>query len=148
MALRQESDSLGTLQQDLLQIAIDRFGQEEWDKVISADEISKQKVDTYIKEQVIAIKAFLQRQRLTITDLEAFGIIEAGKIQMVGQSAPTGPGPAIFAPTVRNTPGDLRNADRIKFRVQVSNRANKLNISEVGKQVKNTIVQFLNRLVD
>ena len=63
MALRQESDSLGTLQQDLLQIAIDRFGQEEWDKVISADEISKQKVDTYIKEQVIAIKAFLQRQR-------------------------------------------------------------------------------------
>ena len=67
---------------------------------------------------------------------------------MVGQSAPTGPGPAIFAPTVRNTPGDLRNADRIKFRVQVSNRSNKLNISEVGKQVKNTIVQFLNRLVD
>ena len=36
------------VQQDLLQIAIDRFGQEEWDKVISADEISKQKVDTYI----------------------------------------------------------------------------------------------------
>ena len=49
MALNRIQDSLGGLEEDLLQIAIDRFGQEEWDNVISRDEISKQKVESYVK---------------------------------------------------------------------------------------------------
>ena len=68
LRLRQPSDSSGDLRQDLKQIAIDRIGQDEYDNL---DTISKQKIDEFTKEQTIATQAFLQRQELNITDMEA-----------------------------------------------------------------------------
>ena len=68
MALRQPRDSSGDLRQDLKQIAIDRIGQDEYDNL---DTISKQKIDEFTNEQAIATQAFLQRQELNITDMEA-----------------------------------------------------------------------------
>ena len=73
MALRQPKDSSGDLRQDLKQIAIDRIGQSEYDAM---DAISKQKISEFTNEQAIAIQAFLQRQELNITDMEAYGVIE------------------------------------------------------------------------
>ena len=148
MALRlsQPSDSSGNLRDDLLQIAIDRLGQEEWDNVISKDKISKQKVEDYVKEQTIAIQAFLQRQELNITDMEAYGVIEPGKISIAGGNvtggAVAGPGaPVVGAAILPTTPA--KNSNRIKFRVQISDTSNKLDIPEVRRMVKRTLVKFL-----
>jgi len=148
MALRlnQPSDSSGNLQTDLLQIAIDRLGQKEWDTVISKDKISKQKVEHYVKEQTFAIQAFLQRQELNITDMEAYGVIEPGKISIAGGNITggvvAGPGsPVIGAAILPTTPA--KNSNRIKFRVQISDRSNKVGIPEVGRMVKRTLVRFV-----
>ena len=145
MALRlsQPSDSSGNLRDDLLQIAIDRLGQEEWDNLISTDKISKQKVENYVEEQTIAIQAFLQRQELNITDMEAVGVIEPGEIltepaTVTGGTAPGG-GPLLPGTTAAST----QNSNRIKFRVQISDRSNKVGIPEVGRMVKRTLVKFI-----
>ena len=79
MALRQPRDSSGDLRQDLKQIAIDRIGQDEYDNL---DTISKQKIDEFTNEQAIATQAFLQRQELNITDMEAYGQILPGQIKV------------------------------------------------------------------
>ena len=81
MALRRIQDSSENLKDDLKQIAIDRIGQEEYDNL---DNISKQKIDSYVSEQMIALQAFLTRQTFTITDMEAFGEIRKGKIGIDG----------------------------------------------------------------
>ena len=143
MALRQVKDSSGDLRQDLKQIAIDRIGQEEYDNL---DTISKQKISQFTNEQSIAIQAFLQRQELNITDMEAFGVIEPGKISIVGGNITggvvAGPGaPVVGASIVPATPA--KNSNRIKFRVQISDTSNKVGIPEVGRMVKRTLVRFV-----
>ena len=140
MALRQPKDSSGDLRQDLKQIAIDRIGQSEYDAM---DAISKQKISEFTNEQAIAIQAFLQRQELNITDMEAYGVIEPGKIRtlpsiVTGGTAPGG-GPLLPGTTAAST----QNSNRIKFRVQISDTSNKVGIPEVGKMVKRTLVRFV-----
>ena len=127
MALDRIKDSLGDLKEDLLQIAIDRFGQEEWDNVISQDKISKQKVESYVKEQMIAIQAFLTRQTFTITEMEAFGEIRKGTIDIEGGGvsgpvSPTGgllPG-AKLGPSLLGLFAYADNRKDIEISVQIS----------------------------
>ena len=140
MALRQPRDSSGDLRDDLKQIAIDRIGQSEYDAM---DNISKQKIDEFTNEQAVAIQAFLQRQELNITDMEAYGVIEPGKIRtlpatVTGATAPGG-GPLLPGALASST----RNSNRIKFRVQISDTSNKVGIPEVARQVKRTLVRFV-----
>ena len=140
MALKQTSDSSGDLREDLKQIAIDRIGQDEYDVM---DNISKQKISEFTNEQAIAIQAFLQRQELNITDMEAYGVIEPGKIQtlpatVTGGTAPGG-GPLLPGTLAAST----KNSNRIKFRVQISDTSNKVGIPEVGRMVKRTLVRFV-----
>ena len=140
LRLRQASDSSGDLRQDLKQIAIDRIGQDEYDNL---DTISKQKISEFTNEQAIATQAFLQRQELNITDMEAYGVIEPGKIRtlpsiVTGGTAPGG-GPLLPGTTAAST----QNSNRIKFRVQISDRSNKVGIPEVGRMVKRTLVKFI-----
>ena len=140
LRLRQPSDSSGDLRQDLKQIAIDRIGQDEYDNL---DTISKQKISEFTNEQAIATQAFLQRQELNITDMEAYGVIEPGKIRtlpsiVTGGTAPGG-GPLLPGTTAAST----QNSNRIKFRVQISDRSNKVGIPEVGRMVKRTLVKFI-----
>ena len=141
MALRQPKDSSGDLRQDLKQIAIDRIGQSEYDAM---DAISKQKISEFTNEQAIAIQAFLQRQELNITDMEAYGVIEPGKISIVGGNVTggtvAGPGAPVVGATIASA---AKNSNRIKFRVQISDTSNKVGIPEVGKMVKRTLVRFV-----
>jgi len=136
LRLRQPSDSSGDLRQDLKQIAIDRIGQDEYDNL---DTISKQKIDEFTNEQAIATQAFLQRQELNITDMEAYGQILPGQIKVLGGlTAPSGPPGvpvALVNPATNTTP--------IKFRVQISDRSNKVGLPEVGRMVKRTLVRFV-----
>ena len=142
MALRLKSpkNSSGDLADDLRQIAIDRIGQEEYDNL---DIISKQKIDEFTFEQTIATQAFLQRQELNITDMEAFGVIEPGKIQtlpsIVTGGTAVGGGPLLPGTSAAPT----QNSNRIKFRVQISDTSNKVGIPEVGRMVKRTLVRFV-----
>ena len=140
LRLRQPKDSSGDLREDLKQIAIDRIGQDEYDVM---DNISKQKISEFTNEQAIAIQAFLQRQELNITDMEAYGVIEPGKIRtlpttVTGGTAPGG-GPLLPGTLAAST----KNSNRIKFRVQISDRSNKVGIPEVGRMVKRTLVRFV-----
>ena len=144
MALRRPSDSSGDLRDDLRQIAIDRIGQSEYDAM---DNISKQKIREFTNEQAIAIQAFLQRQELNITDMEAFGVIEPGEINVaggnVGGGAVAGPGaPVIGASILPVAPA--KNSNRIKFKVQISDTKNSMApLPEVGRMVKRTLVRFV-----
>ncbi len=140
LRLRQPGDSAGDLVDDLKQIAIDRIGQDQYDKL---DPTSINKIDEYTYEQAVAIQAFLQRQELNITDMEAFGVIEPGKIRtlpttVTGGTAPGG-GPLLPGTMAAST----KNSNRIKFRVQISDTKNSMNIKEVKDQVKRTLVKFV-----
>ena len=143
MALKRIEDSSGDLRDDLKQIAIDRIGQAEYDAM---DNISKQKMNEFTQEQAIAMQAFLSRQEMNITDMEAYGVIEPGKISIAGGNvtggAVAGPGaPVVGAAILPTTPA--KNSNRIKFRVQISDTSNKLDIPEVRRMVKRTLVKFL-----
>ena len=140
MALRRPSDSSGDLRDDLRQIAIDRIGQSEYDAM---DNISKQKIREFTNEQAVAIQAFLQRQELNITDMEAFGIIEPSAIKVNPTLVNGGIVSTLGGPIVNAVTSATQNSNRIKFRVQISNQSNKLGIPEVGRQVKRTLVKFL-----
>tara|TARA_B100000287_G_C20478182_1_gene720073 strand:+ start:36 stop:500 length:465 start_codon:yes stop_codon:yes gene_type:complete len=125
MALRRIQDSLGSLKEDLLQIAIDRFGQEEWDNVISKDEISKQKVESYVNEQMIAMQAFLHRQRFSISDMKAFGEISPRDIRVAGGgvtgNTAVGGGPILPGATLgRGITGFASNNNDVEISVQIS----------------------------
>jgi len=140
MALRRPKDSSGDLRDDLRQIAIDRIGQSEYDAM---DNISKQKIREFTNEQAVAIQAFLQRQELNITDMEAFGIIEPSAIKVNPTFVNGGVVSTLGGPIVNAVTSATQNSNRIKFRVQISNQSNKLGIPEVGRQVKRTLVKFL-----
>ena len=107
------------------------------------DNISKQKIREFTNEQAIAIQAFLQRQELNITDMEAFGIIEPSAIKVNPTFVNGGVVSTLGGPIVYAITSETQNSNRIKFRVQISNQSNKLGIPEVGRQVKRTLVKFL-----
>ena len=107
------------------------------------DNISKQKIREFTNEQAVAIQAFLQRQELNITDMEAFGIIEPSAIKVNPTFVNGGVVSTLGGPIVNAVTSETQNSNRIKFRVQISNQSNKLGIPEVGRQVKRTLVKFL-----
>jgi hypothetical protein len=141
LRLRQPGDSAGDLVDDLKQIAIDRIGQDQYDKL---DPTSINKIDEYTYEQAVAIQAFLQRQELNITDMEAYGVIEKDQILVdggvVAGGAVAGPGSPVVGASIK---GPATNRNRIKFRVQISDTKNSMNIKEVKDQVKRTLVKFV-----
>lgn len=127
--------SKGELQVDLKQIAIDRIGQEKYDAL---DETSIRKIDNYTLEQTEAIQAFLERQELNITDMEAVGMIQTGQIQVQGGvSSPA----AIGGPVSLVSPAS--NLAPIPIRVQISQTSNKVGLPEVFNNVKKTAIKFL-----
>ena len=127
--------SKGELQVDLKQIAIDRIGLEKYDAL---DETSIRKIDNYTLEQTEAIQAFLERQELNITDMEAVGMIQTGQIQVQGGvSSPA----AIGGPVSLVSPAS--NLAPIPIRVQISQTSNKVGLPEVFNNVKKTAIKFL-----
>ena len=149
MALRRIQDSLGSLKEDLLQIAIDRFGQEEWDNVISKDEISKQKVESYVNEQMIAMQAFLHRQRFSISDMKAFGEISPRDIRVAGGGV-TGNtaagGPILPGATLVKGPlGFASNNNDVEISVQISEEDPGYG-PKVKRQVKRSVVRLFENI--
>ena len=127
--------SKGKLQEDFKQTAIDRIGQSEYNAL---DDTSKKKIDDYTTEQAEALRAFLKRQELNITDMEAVGIIRPGSIQVTGGlSTPSAPGApvSLINPAINVAP--------IKLLVQISQTSNKVGLPEVLNNVKKSAIKFL-----
>ena len=127
--------SKGKLQDDFKQTAIDRIGQSEYNAL---DDTSKKKIDDYTTEQAEALRAFLKRQELNITDMEAVGIIRPGSIQVTGGlSTPSAPGApvSLINPAINVAP--------IKLLVQISQTSNKVGLPEVLNNVKKSAIKFL-----
>ena len=150
MALRRIQDSSENLKDDLKQIAIDRIGQEEYDNL---DNISKQKIESYVSEQLIALQAFLTRQTFTITDMEAFGEIRKGKIDIDGGGLSgkvvTAGGPMPILPgskLVRGVNGFFAdNRKNVEISVQISDEDPGYG-PKVKRQVKKSAVKLLENL--
>ena len=147
MALRKIQDSSENLKDDLKQIAIDRIGQEEYDNL---DNISKQKIESYVSEQMIAMQAFLTRQTFTITDMEAFGEIRKGKIGIDGGGirGNTAAGGPILpgAKLVRGVNGFFAdNRKNVEISVQISDEDPGYG-PKVKRQVKKSAVKLLQKL--
>ena len=147
MALRRIQDSSENLKDDLKQIAIDRIGQEEYDNL---DNISKQKIESYVSEQMIAMQAFLTRQTFTITDMEAFGEIRKGKIDIDGggiRGTTAAGGPILpGAKLVRGLNGFFAdNRKNIEISVQISDEDPGYG-PKVKRQVKKSAVKLLENL--
>ena len=127
--------SKGKLQDDFKQTAIDRIGRSEYNAL---DDTSKKKIDDYTTEQAEALRAFLKRQELNITDMEAVGIIRPGSIQVTGGlSTPSAPGApvSLINPAINVAP--------IKLLVQISQTSNKVGLPEVLNNVKKSAIKFL-----
>ena len=130
--------SKGKIQDDLKQIAIDRINYADENAYSNLDDISKRKIDDYTREQAIAMRAFLERQEMRITNMEAVGLIRPGSIQVTGGlSTPSAPG----APVSLVNPAI--NVKPIKLLVQISQTSNKVGLPEVIRNVKKTIVRFM-----
>ena len=92
------------------------------------------------------MQAFLARQELNITNMEAFGVIKRSQIKIIGGQVDgiPSPGGGIIPKTGTITRlNPARNMDDIKFRVQISDTSNKVGVPEVRKMVKRTLVKFL-----
>ena len=138
MALRQPRDSTGRLQNDFKEIAIDRLNYVDENAYNNLDRESKRKIDEYTREQAVAMRAFLERQEMKITNMEAVGLIRPGSIQVTGGlTTPAAPG----APVSLVNPAI--NVKPIKLLVQISQTSNKVGLPEVFRNVKKTIVRFL-----
>jgi len=138
MALRRPRDSGGTLHNDLKDIAIDRLNYVDENVYDNLDRESKRKIDEYTREQAVAMRAFLERQEMKITNMEAVGIIRPGSIQVTGGlTTPAAPG----APVSLVNPAI--NVKPIKLLVQISQTSNKVGLPQVFRNVKKSIVRFL-----
>ena len=150
MALNRIQDSSENIKDDLRQIAIDRIGQVEYDNL---DNISKQKIESYVSEQMIALQAFLTRQTFTITDMEAFGEIRKGKIDVDGGGLKgkvlTPQGPMNIMPgakLVRGVTGRLAdNIQNVEISVQISDEDPGYG-PKVKRQVKKSAVKLKENL--
>ena len=131
-------NSKGKIQDDLKQIAIDRINYADENAYSNLDDISKRKIDDYTREQAIAMRAFLERQEMRITNMEAVGLIRPGSIQVTGGlTTPAAPG----APVSLVNPAI--NVKPIKLLVQISQTSNKVGLPEVFRNVRKTIVRFM-----
>lgn len=111
--------SKGTLKLDLIEISKKQMGVKAYNNL---DQPGKDKIDTYAEDMMGAIQAFLGRQAVNITDLEAEGLIPPGSIQ---------------------TPAGGPNANAVKIKVQVSETSNKVGLPSVFQNVKKSAAKFL-----
>lgn len=112
----------GDLSEDLLQIEIDGLGQQVYNDMPKA---SREKIQKKCLDQMEAIKSWMTRQTLNITNLEAAGTIKPGGIQVQG------------------SPAAQANTGFINIDVQVSDRSNKHGRREVNQNVNKTKVEAL-----
>ena len=118
-SLKMAFKSKGTLKLDLIEISKKQMGVKAYNAL---DEGGKQKIDAYAEDMMGAIQAFLGRQEMNITDLEAEGLIPPGSIQ---------------------TPAGGPNANAVKIKVQVSETSNKVGLPSVFQNVKKSAAKFL-----
>ena len=130
--------SKGKIQDDLKQIAIDRINYADENAYNNLDDISKRKIDDYTREQAVAMRAFLERQEMRITNMEAVGIIRPGSIQVTGGMSTPG-----FGGVPVSLASPAINVKPIKLLVQISQTSNKVGLPEVFNNVKKTIVRFM-----
>ena len=131
-------NSKGKIQDDLKQIAIDRINYADENAYNNLDDISKRKIDDYTREQAVAMRAFLERQEMRITNMEAVGLIRPGSIQVTGGMSTPG-----FGGVPVSLASPAINVKPIKLLVQISQTSNKVGLPEVFNNVKKTIVRFM-----
>ena len=111
--------SKGTLKLDLIEISKKQMGVQAYNKL---DPDGKKKIDAYAEDMMGAIQAFIGRQEINITNLEAEGLIMPGEIQ---------------------TPAGGPNVNPVKVLVQVSQTSNKVGLPSVFQNVKKSAAKFL-----
>ena len=114
--------SKGTLKHDLIEISKKQMGVQAYNNL---DPDGKRKIDTYAEDMMGAMMAFLQRQEINITDLEAEGLILPGQINTAG------------------SPAAQTNVNPVKVLVQVSETSNKVGLPSVIQNVKKSAAKFL-----
>lgn len=114
--------SKGTLKLDLIEISKKQMGVQAYNNL---DPDGKRKIDTYAEDMMGAMMAFLQRQEINITDLEAEGLILPGQINTAG------------------SPAAQTNVNPVKILVQVSETSNKVGLPSVIQNVKKSAAKFL-----
>ena len=114
--------SKGTLKLDLIEISKKQMGVQAYNNL---DADGKKKIDTYAEDMMGAMIAFLQRQEINITDLEAEGLILPGQINTAG------------------SPAAQTNVNPVKVLVQVSETSNKVGLPSVIQNVKKSAAKFL-----
>ena len=114
--------SKGTLKLDLIEISKKQMGVQAYNNL---DPDGKRKIDTYAEDMMGAMMAFLQRQEINITDLEAEGLILPGQINTAG------------------SPAAQTNVNPVKVLVQVSETSNKVGLPSVVQNVKKSAAKFL-----
>lgn len=114
--------SKGTLKLDLIEISKKQMGVQAYNNL---DPDGKRKIDTYAEDMMGAMIAFLQRQEINITDLEAEGLILPGQINTAG------------------SPAAQTNVNPVKVLVQVSETSNKVGLPSVIQNVKKSAAKFL-----
>ena len=114
--------SKGTLKLDLIEISKKQMGVQAYNNL---DPDGKRKIDTYAEDMMGAMIAFLQRQEINITDLEAEGLILPRQINTAG------------------SPAAQTNVNPVKVLVQVSETSNKVGLPSVIQNVKKSAAKFL-----
>ena len=114
--------SKGTLKLDLIEISKKQMGVQAYNNL---DPDGKRKIDTYAEDMMGAMMAYLQRQEINITDLEAEGLILPGQINTAG------------------SPAAQTNVNPVKVLVQVSETSNKVGLPSVIQNVKKSAAKFL-----
>ena len=114
--------SKGTLKLDLIEISKKQMGVQAYNNL---DADGKKKIDAYAEDMMGAMMAFLQRQEINITDLEAEGLILPGQINTAG------------------SPAAQTNVNPVKVLVQVSETSNKVGLPSVIQNVKKSAAKFL-----
>ena len=114
--------SKGTLKLDLIEISKKQMGVQAYNNL---DPDGKRKIDTQAEDMMGAMMAFLQRQEINITDLEAEGLILPGQINTAG------------------SPAAQTNVNPVKVLVQVSETSNKVGLPSVIQNVKKSAAKFL-----
>tara|TARA_B100001248_G_C27227425_1_gene383169 strand:+ start:384 stop:752 length:369 start_codon:yes stop_codon:yes gene_type:complete len=114
--------SKGTLKLDLIEISKKQMGVNAYNKL---DSDGKKKIDTYAEDMMGAMIAFLGRQEMSITNLEAEGLILPGQINTAG------------------SPAAQTNVNPVKVLVQVSETSNKVGLPSVFQNVKKSAAKFL-----
>tara|TARA_A100000164_G_scaffold350351_1_gene354103 strand:- start:136 stop:504 length:369 start_codon:yes stop_codon:yes gene_type:complete len=114
--------SKGTLKLDLIEISKKQMGVNAYNNL---DSDGKKKIDAYAEDMMGAIQAFIGRQEINITNLEAEGLIMPGEINTAG------------------SPAAQANVNPVKILVQVSETSNKVGLPSVIQNVKKSAAKFL-----